>query len=82
MVTGTVRTYRTYTVIRYHHALAAIFNIIPETIDCRCEVMYILGRLLQKMKSQTKGTSTSHPGKGAYSIYSITEKFRRVIIFI
>jgi hypothetical protein len=75
MIAGTVRTYGTDLVIRYHTALPAVLDIISQIDYSLSEMMDIFLRLLKKVKRKTHGTTPAHSGKRTDCINCIFQQF-------
>jgi hypothetical protein len=74
-VAGVVRADRAHIIVRNHHALAAVSDIISKTVYGLCEMMHIFLRLLKKMQGQAQGTPTAYTRKSAYCIYCFFKQF-------
>ena len=82
VVTRPVGTYGTHLIVRYHTALTAIFHLIPQVDYSLGEMMNILLRLLQKMKSQPESTPATDTGEGADSVHGFFKKLGWVVFLI
>ena len=73
-VAGAVGAYRADVAVGYHHAVAAIPDIVAEVLDGRREMMDILLRLLQQVESQSESASTAYSGKRADGVNSLCKE--------
>ena len=73
-VAGAVGAYGAYVSVGYHHAVAAIPDIVAEVLDRRSEMMNILLRLLQQVESQSESASTAYSGKRTYGVNCFCKK--------
>ena len=75
VITRLVGTYRADFIVRNHSACAAVFYIVAQMVNGSCEMMYVLGRLLQQMKRQTECAAPPYSRERAYCVYSLLKKF-------
>ena len=82
VVSRLIRTDSTDIIVRNHHTLFAVLHLIAHLIDSCSEMMNILRRLLEQMKSKTHSTSATHSRKGAYGIHSLFKKLGWIVFLI
>ena len=82
LVTGTVRADCTDIIVRDHHTVSAVLDVISEMVNSCCEMMHILLRLLEQMQGQTQGAAAAYAGKRADCVHGFFKQFGRVFFFI
>lgn len=65
VVAAPVGTYRTLVGISYHHAGAAVVDVVSQSVDGLCEMVYVFRRLSQEMKGETESAARADARQGA-----------------